>query len=117
MIYKLLTWDEWATAGTAGRFDGSGVDRRDGYVHFSTAAQVVETARRYFTGVTDLTLLTVDPAQLGESLRWEPSRDGDLFPHLYAPLPAGAVVAVVRLPDDVPAADAVAGALGQAAAG
>jgi uncharacterized protein (DUF952 family) len=111
VIYKLLTWDEWAAAGAAGRFDGSEVDRRDGYVHFSTAAQVVETARRYFTGVTGLTLLTVDPTSLGADLRWEPSRGGDLFPHLYAPLPTGAVVAVVRLPDDVPAADAVADAL------
>ncbi|GAA1814464.1 DUF952 domain-containing protein [Luedemannella flava] len=111
MIYKLLTAAEWAAAVEAGQFDGSAVDRQDGYVHFSTAEQVVETARRYFTGVTDLTMLAVDPEPLGEALRWEPSRGGDLFPHLYAPLPVSAVTAVLPLPDNLPAAEAVAAAL------
>lgn len=111
MIFKLLTSAEWAAAQTAGQFDGSADDRRDGFVHFSTADQVVETARRYFADVPDVVLLTVDPAPLGDALRWEPSRGGDLFPHLYAPLPVSAVTSAVHLPAGIPISDAVADAL------
>jgi uncharacterized protein (DUF952 family) len=94
VIYKLLPTAEWREAERRGRFDGSAVDRRDGYIHFSDRSQVVETAARHFAGQTALTLLTVDPDRLGAALRWEASRGGALFPHLYAPLPVDAVVAV-----------------------
>src|SRR5690606_32720760 len=87
MIYKLLSVEEWRTAKTAGVFRGSAVDLADGYVHFSTAEQVVETAARHFAGRLGLVLLTVDPQLLGDELRWELSRGGALFPHLYADLP------------------------------
>jgi len=111
MIYKLLNLDEWLAAKAAGEFRGSPVDLADGYVHFSTADQVVETAARHFAGQTGLMLLTIDTDRLGADLRWEPSRRGALFPHLYASLPLHAVVAEVRLPDDVSVPDAVAHAL------
>lgn len=90
-IYKLLDRSAWLAAERAGRFDGSPVDLADGYIHFSTAAQVRETARRHFRGAADLVLLEVDPEALGAPLTWEPSRGGDLFPHLYGPMPASAV--------------------------
>lgn len=90
-IYKLLSAHEWAAAQAAGRFEGSEIDRRDGYIHFSTGAQVAETARRYFAGQADLMLLGLDAEPLGEALRWEPSRGGDLFPHLYEPLAVASV--------------------------
>ena len=90
-VYKILGAADWAEAQARGRYEGSAVDRRDGYIHLSTAAQVAETARRHFAGQDDLLLVAVDAAALGEALRWEPSRGGDLFPHLYAPLTAAAV--------------------------
>lgn len=108
MIYKLLGADEWAAARVAGQFAGSAVDIHDGYVHLSAADQVEETARRHFAGRTGLVLLVVDPDRLGPELRWEASRGGALFPHLYAALPVAAVVAYHRLSDETPAADAVA---------
>ncbi|MGW0663587.1 DUF952 domain-containing protein [Streptodolium elevatio] len=108
VIYKLLSTPEWESAEAAGVFAGSDVDRRDGYIHFSTAAQVGETARRHFAGRTGLTLLAVDTNRLGDALRWEPSRGGDLFPHLYGDLPNDAVTRVAELPDLVPADDAEA---------
>ncbi|MCW3841326.1 DUF952 domain-containing protein [Micromonospora yasonensis] len=108
MIYKILTNSEWAGAQAAGEFTGTELDRQDGYVHLSAADQVVETARRVYAGVTGLTVLAVDPDRLGDALRCEVSRGGALFPHLYAALPIGAVVAAYPLPADRPAADAVA---------
>lgn len=111
MIYKLLPTTEWDEALAAGHLAGTAVDRQDGFVHLSSADQVVETARRHFAGVTGLTLLTVDPDRLGDALRWEPSRGGQLFPHLYGPLPVAAVVAAQALPVDTPVADAVAALL------
>ncbi|PWR11071.1 DUF952 domain-containing protein [Micromonospora acroterricola] len=112
MIYKLLPTAEWNDALAAGVFAGTVLDHESGFVHLSGPAQVVETARRYFTGATGLTLLSVEEERLGDALRWEPSRDGQLFPHLYGPLPATAVVAARALPADVPVADAVAALLG-----
>ena len=76
----------WRNAQRAGAFHGSEVDKRDGFIHFSTAAQAVETAARHFAGQDGLMLLEFEADDLGEALRWEPSRGGDLFPHLYAPL-------------------------------
>jgi len=81
-----------------GIYRGSAVDRRDGFIHFSTAAQVRETAAKHFAGLPDLVLVSIDDTRLGADLRWEPSRGGALFPHLYAPLPADAATQVTPLP-------------------
>lgn len=107
IIYKLLSVDEWRAAQAAGEFRGSAVDLADGYVHFSTAEQVVETAARHFAGQSGLMMLAIDADQLGDDLRWEPSRGGALFPHLYANLPVTAVVDEAELPDGVPVDEAV----------
>ncbi|GAB3957615.1 DUF952 domain-containing protein [Micromonospora vulcania] len=112
MIYKLLPTVEWDDARATGELAGSAVDRQDGFIHLSAADQVVETARRHFAGATGLTLLTVVPERLGDALRWEPSRGGQLFPHLYGPLPVTAVVAAQPLSADLPVPDAVAALLG-----
>jgi uncharacterized protein (DUF952 family) len=85
-IYKILRREDWQAAQAARRFEGSAVDRQDGFIHFSTAAQAQETARRHFAGQEDLVVLGVEADDLGAALRWEPSRGGDLFPHLYAHL-------------------------------
>ena len=97
-IYKICPQALWRAAESAGRFDGAPVDLADGYIHFSTAAQVRETAARHFAGQPDLLLVFVDAARLGEALRYEPSRGGDLFPHLYGPLDLSAVTRVEPLP-------------------
>ena len=97
-IYKICPRTLWREAEKAGRFDGAPVDLADGFVHFSSAAQVRETAARYFAGASDLLLIAVDPEALGEKLRWEPSRDGALFPHLYGSLSMSAARGVVPLP-------------------
>ena len=99
-IYKILPRAEWAQARAAGRFEGSGIDRTDGYIHFSTAAQAGETARRHFAGQSDLVLLEIEADDLGEALVWEPSRGGDMFPHLYGVLDANLVRAVTEAPLD-----------------
>ena len=85
-IYKILERPAWEAALLEGCYEGSGLDKADGFIHFSTAAQAPETARRHFAGVENLVVLTVDVEGLGESLRWEVSRGGALFPHLYGPL-------------------------------
>jgi len=91
MIYRLLSADEWRRAAAAGSFVGTEHDVRDGFIHFSTAAQVAETAARHYAKRPGLLLLGVRVEALGAALRWEPSRGGALFPHLYAALPARAV--------------------------
>lgn len=98
LIFKIVSADAWRAAEAAGRFDGAPVDRRDGYIHFSTAAQVRETAARHFAGVEGLVLAAFDPAALGPHLKWEPSRGGALFPHLYAPLDPALALRVYPLP-------------------
>jgi uncharacterized protein (DUF952 family) len=112
LIYKILSAADWEAAHRAGRFDGSPDDLRDGFIHFSDGEQVIGTARKYFAGQTDLMLLAVDPAGLVD-LRWERSRDDALFPHLYGPLDLDAITRADRLPDDLDAADAIAGLLGR----
>ncbi|MCG8559163.1 MAG: DUF952 domain-containing protein [Hyphomicrobiales bacterium] len=97
-IYKICTAAEWREAQAAGRYAGSAVDLRDGFIHFSTAAQVQETAARHFAGQADLVLIAVDPGGLGGALKWEPSRGGVLFPHLYGDLAMAAVLSVAPLP-------------------
>jgi len=86
LIYKLFRPAEWVALQAQGTTSGAPIDVADGYVHFSTADQAFETAEKYFSGVADLELLAVDTAPLGDALRWEPSRGGALFPHLYRPL-------------------------------
>ena len=100
-IYKICRQEEWGAAQAAGSYRGSDVDARDGFIHFSTAAQVAETAARHFAGQTDLVLIAADAGALDGALRWEPSRGGDLFPHLYAPLPLAAVRWAQPLADEV----------------
>ncbi len=92
IVYKIVATEEWAKAQTAGAFTGAAVDRADGFIHFSSAEQAPETAAKWFSGRDDLTLAAIDAEALGDGLRWEPSRGGALFPHLYGPLPMGAVV-------------------------
>ncbi|WP_062227735.1 DUF952 domain-containing protein [Aureimonas frigidaquae] len=91
-IYKLLPAALWQKAVDAGQLDGAPVDLQDGFIHFSTATQLRETADKHFAGQADLILLAVDARALGSELRWEPSRGGALFPHLYGPLPLAAVL-------------------------
>jgi uncharacterized protein (DUF952 family) len=98
MIYKICTASEWRDASRAGAYRGSAHDARDGFIHFSTAAQAAETAARHFAGQRDLVLVAVDAAALGEALKWEPSRGGALFPHLYGELYLAAVRRVEPLP-------------------
>ena len=97
-IYRIVTEDEWGAAREAGVFEGSAHDRRDGFIHFSTAAQAAETAAKHYAGKKDLLLLRVDAAALTAPLKWEVSRGGALFPHLYGPLPVAAVRRVEKLP-------------------
>jgi uncharacterized protein (DUF952 family) len=98
LIYKISPRAAWRQAEAAGVFTGAPVDVADGYIHFSTAAQARETAAKHFAGQADLILAAVDAAALGEALKWEPSRGGDLFPHLYAPLAMSAVSWAKDLP-------------------
>jgi len=97
-IYKICPETLWRAAESAGIFHGAGIDVADGYIHFSTAGQAVETAAKHFRGQRDLVLVAVDALRLGQMLRWEPSRGGALFPHLYAPLELSAVKWVRPLP-------------------
>ena len=92
VIYKIVAEPIWREAERAGVFTGAPVDRADGFIHFSTADQVEETAARHFAGQRDLLVVAVDTSVLSSALRWEPSRGGALFPHLYGPLPMGAVL-------------------------
>jgi uncharacterized protein (DUF952 family) len=91
LIFKLVDRAAWDAAAPSASFEGSAADARDGFIHFSTGPQVRETAARHFAGQPDLLLVAVDAESLGEGLRWEPSRGGDLFPHLYGALPFAAV--------------------------
>jgi uncharacterized protein (DUF952 family) len=88
LIYKILPAADWDTAVTDGVFKGSPVDLDDGFIHFSDGRQAQETASKWFRGQAGLVLVAVEAEALGEALKWEPSRGGDLFPHLYAPLAA-----------------------------
>ena len=97
-IYKVISRQLWAEAERTGVFRGAPIDLEDGFIHFSSATQVVETVAKHFAGQTDLLLIEVDAGRLGESLRWEVSRGGALFPHLYGHLPLESVISIVELP-------------------
>ncbi|MEM7443574.1 MAG: DUF952 domain-containing protein [Pseudomonadota bacterium] len=98
LILKICSAEEWREAEQKGRFDGSEVDLVDGFIHFSTVEQAPETARLYFAERDDLVVVAVDPDRIGDDLKWEPSRGGALFPHLYAPLSLESVAWVRPLP-------------------
>ncbi len=105
-IYKIVPRPLWQEAESLGVFHGAAIDHEDGYIHFSTASQLAETAARHFAGQRDLLLVAVRGADLGNALKYEPSRGGDLFPHLYGPLPLSAVLWTEPMPlgsDGVPA--------------
>lgn len=97
-IYKICGVAEWAEAHRTGTFAGSDIDRRDGFIHFSTRDQVSETAARYFSDLDDLVLVMVDADLLGHRLKWEPARGGALFPHFYGSLDTAATKWVKELP-------------------
>ena len=98
IIYKICETALWREAERSGVFHGAPVDARDGFIHFSTAGQVGETAARYFAGAGDLMLVAVDADALDAALKWEASRGGELFPHLYGVLPLAAVLWARPLP-------------------
>lgn len=110
-IYKICDRNTWEQARAGGRYFGSGDDARDGFIHLSAPDQVAGTLERHFADRDDLLLIGVDVSRLGKSLRWEPSRGGALFPHLYEPLDFAAVVSEMplvrgsnrqyQLPDDL----------------
>jgi uncharacterized protein (DUF952 family) len=97
-IYKICSASAWREAERAGVYRGSADDARDGFIHFSTAPQVPETARKHFHGQGELVLIEVDADILGDALRWERSRNDELFPHLYAELDLDAVRGVHAMP-------------------
>jgi uncharacterized protein (DUF952 family) len=97
-IYKIATVAQWRAAEATGVFEGAPVDLADGFIHFSTAAQVADTLAKHFAGQRELLLIAVGADQLGDELRWEVSRGGQLFPHLYAPLRVAVVSRVGEIP-------------------
>ncbi|MBL4751640.1 MAG: DUF952 domain-containing protein [Amylibacter sp.] len=98
MIYKILRDNEWAAFHKNGETQGAHVDLNDGFIHFSTALQAAETAAKHFAGEEDLMLLAIDADGLGDALKWEPSRGGDLFPHLYRILKSADIAWAKPLP-------------------
>ena len=108
-VFKIAGTDEWAQAEASGRYAGSPDDARDGFIHFSSAEQVAGTLDKHFAGRHALVLACVDTQDLGDDLKWEVSRGGKAFPHLYAGLPnpglpMSAVVATLPIPDGTPGA-------------
>ncbi|MQX37107.1 DUF952 domain-containing protein [Roseospira navarrensis] len=100
LVYRLCHADDWRAAALSGVFEGTDVDTRDGYIHLSEAGQVEDTARLHYAGVRPLMLLIVDGEKVAGDLRWEPSRGGALFPHLYGTIPLEAVMAALPVPED-----------------
>jgi uncharacterized protein (DUF952 family) len=98
LIFKVCGGAEWASADAAGRYEGSADDKRDGFIHLSTASQLAETLAKHYAQRDGLLLVAVDADSLGDALKWEPSRGGELFPHLYGPLSAKAALWIKPLP-------------------
>lgn len=98
LIYKICSLELWQQSQEAGVFAGAPIDTADGFIHFSNSDQLAETAAKHFSGQPDLLLLTVSAESLGNKLKWEPSRGGDLFPHLYGALSLESVVQIDPLP-------------------
>lgn len=97
-IYKICPRDAYHVAKLSGEYLGSVLDQKDGFIHLSSYEQVKETAARHFRGQAELVLMAVRSETLGAALKWEPSRGGALFPHLYGPLPFSAIESVFELP-------------------
>ncbi len=100
VVYKILAAADWREAVAARAYEGSPDDRRDGFIHLSTRSQVAGTAARHFKEQAGLVLVALDVARLGSALKWEPSRGGELFPHLYGPLDPAAAIDVTAMPLD-----------------
>ena len=100
-IYKICERAAWRLAERTGTYRGSAADARDGFIHFSAAAQLAGTMEKHFAGCRELVLVAVDADALGAALKWEPSRGGELFPHLYGALPLAAVRWTKTVPDEV----------------
>lgn len=98
LIYKICARSDWEAAQSSGQYDGAPIDIQDGFIHFSNARQVKETAAKHFAGIEDLVLVAFDAEQFGDALKWEVSRGGEQFPHLYGPLPADSALQVFDLP-------------------
>ena len=98
IAYKVLTGEQMAALEQDGSFAGAPVDLADGYIHMSTAEQLTETVDKHFAGQDDLHIAAIDLGSFGASLKWEESRGGQLFPHLYGPLPLSAVLRATPLP-------------------
>jgi uncharacterized protein (DUF952 family) len=98
VIYKICPRTLWEEAERLGVYRGAGIDAEDGFIHFSTREQVADTANRHFAGLANLVLVAVDAESLGPSLKWEKSRKGKLFPHLYGVLPVNQTLWVRELP-------------------
>jgi len=96
-IYKICPASAWREAERQGVYRGSADDERDGFIHFSAVSEVVETAKKHFVGQTGLFLIQIDADALGDALRWERSRNDELFPHLYGALDLGAVTGVLEM--------------------
>ena len=96
IAYKVLTADGWAAL-NAGAFEGAPIDKADGFIHLSTASQLTETVDRHFVGQSGLVIAAIDLAALGDAVRWEPSRNGQLFPHVYGHLTRESVIAWCHL--------------------
>lgn len=99
VIFKILPRAEWEAACATGLFEGSAIDLADGFIHFSAADQWPETLAKHFAGQTDLVLVAVEADALGPQLKWEVSRGGALFPHLYGPMPTSLAQTVAPIPD------------------
>ena len=100
ILYKIIDAKAWGVAVADGVFHGAAIDLRDGYIHLSTAAQVKETARLHFAGVADLLLVAIHEAQVAGRLKWEASRGGQLFPHVYGTIDPAQIVWAKPLPWD-----------------
>ena len=99
IVYKIVPASLWREAERKGVFEGAAIDLTDGFIHFSTGPQAQETADKHFRGQSDLLLVAVEAEAFGDSMKWEVSRGGALFPHLYAPLEISAALSVARIPD------------------
>ena len=98
LIFHMCTEEEWRAAEETGWYSGSSQDVADGFLHFSTSAQIRESAAKHRAGQLDIVLLSVNPSPLGDALRWEPAREGQLFPHLYGNLDLDALMRCDPLP-------------------
>jgi uncharacterized protein (DUF952 family) len=101
LIFKICAQTVWDEISQREFWDGSSHDIADGFIHFSAESQLAGTLAKHYSGQSDLVLLAIDPLKLGDQLRWEVSRGGELFPHLYGALPISAVLRVEKLPDQV----------------